>query len=121
MQDKGIFDAPDATVSLTVACSSPAILTASVRNIRPRLAARRRRRRPLQGLVSTTNQVGTVTTTHALFPGQTEPLTFSVPTASGSDTDLYVAQVLNDPAMPKFNQCRTDNDTSDPATAHCSQ
>ena len=121
VQDKGIFDAPDATVSLSVACSSPAQLTASVRNIGLASLPAGVVVGLYKGTVSMTTQVGQVTTTHALFPGQTEALTYTVPLAMGSDTDTYIAQIINDPNMPKFHECRTDNDTSDPAKASCSQ
>ncbi len=39
----------------------------------------------------------------------------------GTDKDTYVAQILNPAAMPTFHECDANNDTSNPATAHCSQ
>ena len=74
-----------------------------------------------KGSVGAANQVGTVTTTHALLPGQTEQLTFSVPTAKGSASDTYIAEILNPASMPTFHECNTNNDTSAPATAACVQ
>ena len=121
VQDKGLFNAPDATVSLTVACSAPAALTASVRNIGLSSLPGGVNVGIYKGTVSVANQIGTVTTTHALLPGQTEPLAFTVPAAMGTDKDTYVAQILIDPTNPTFHECNANNDTSDPATAQCSE
>jgi hypothetical protein len=121
VQDKGLFNAPDAIVSLAVACGNPASLTVSVRNIG--LASLRANVVVgiYKGTVAMANQVGTVQTTHALSPGQTEPLTFVVPAGAGTYQDTYIAQVLNDPKMPTFHDCNTQNDTSDPASGACAK
>jgi hypothetical protein len=121
VQDKGIFNAPDAVVSLSVACGTPAVLQAAVRNIGLASLPANVNVGLYVGSVSAANQVGTVTTTHALLPGQTEQLTFTVATAMGTDTDTYLAQILNPASMPTFHECNTTNDTSAPATASCAQ
>ncbi len=120
VQDKGLFDAPDATVSLTVDCSSPVVGHVQVRNI------------GLSGLPagvdvglftrdgSTDTQVGSGTTTHALFPGQTESINITV-TAGVSSKAAFVAKILIDPNAPKFHECRADNDESPVASASCVQ
>jgi hypothetical protein len=121
VQDKGIFDAPDAVVSLSVACSSPAELDVAVRNIGLSSLPPGVDVALYKGSVAMGTPIGKVTTTHLLFSGQTEQLTFTVPAATGTAQDTYIAQIVNPKNMPKFHECRTDNDTSDPATAHCSQ
>jgi hypothetical protein len=121
VQDKGLFDAPDATVSLTVDCSSPVLAHISVRNIG--LASL-----PAGVDVALFKRVGTIdsqvsqaTTTHALFPGQTEELLASVDPTLGGNKDLYVAKIVIDPVAPKFHECREDNNESAPVSAHCVQ
>jgi hypothetical protein len=118
VQDKGIFDAPDATVSLTVACASPLVAHAAVRNA---------------GLASLPEGVevavfdsaapgvpiAAAATTHLLFPGQTEVLDIPLPGASQSAT--FFAQIVVDPNAPKFHECREDNDQSATAKAGCVQ
>jgi hypothetical protein len=121
VQDKGIFDAPDAVVSLSVVCSAPALLTVSVRNIGLASLPAGVQVNLYKGTTPSGNPIGTVTTTHALFPGQTEPLQFSVPAGVGTASDTYVAQIYNNPNMPLFHECNTMNDTSNPASGSCSQ
>jgi hypothetical protein len=121
VQDKGIFDAPNATVSLEAQCSSPVQLTVSLRNV---------------GLASlpagvdvavnvwsgaTKTQLGKVTSTRALLPGQTEQMSFTVDAAKGNKDSIYSANVLIDPAAPKFQQCRADDDDSGKIRAACTQ
>ena len=118
VQDKGIFNAPDAVVSLSVDCATPPTATVSIRNI------------GASGLpagveadvylLPAKTKVGSVLTTYGLLPGQTQTLTvkLSAP-ATGSGT--YDAQIYNSPTMPKFHECNTNNDTSASVMAHCAQ
>lgn len=118
VQDKGIFDAPDATVTLSVVCSSPVVGDASVRNIG--LASL-----PAGVVVGVFLDdgaagmlVGQGSTTHALFPGQTEQLSIKLdPAAPQSGT--FRARILVDPANPTFHECREDNNESLPVTPSC--
>ena len=119
VQDKGLFDAPDPTVSLVVPCSTPVIGSASLRNI---------------GLASLPAgvkvglfvkkaggdvQVGTGTTTKQLLPGQTEVL--SIPATAGMAvvTDTFYAKILIDPVNPTFHECNANNDRSGDVTPMC--
>jgi hypothetical protein len=109
VQDKGIFDAPDATVSLAAKCTTPVQLEASLRNAG--LAS-------LPAGVEVGFYVGTpgtllgkVKSTRVLFPGQTEVLPFTAPSTATKD-DLFYAKIEIDPLKPTFQQCRTDNDKS---------
>ncbi len=119
MQDKGLFNAPDATVTLAVGCASPEVLTVSVRNIGLASLPAGVNVGVYKGSVATANLLGMVTTTHALLPGQTETIPFTVAASQGTDADSYVAQILIDAAHPTFHECDGNNDTSAVATAAC--
>jgi hypothetical protein len=121
VQDKGLFNAPDAVVALTVDCTAPVLGHASVRNI---------------GLASLPagvtvglfvqsggmlTQVGQGVTTQVLFPGQTQEVDITANAAMSSQTDTFVAQIINPPAMPLFHECNTANDSSAAVTPQCVQ
>ncbi len=116
VQDKGLFDAPDATVSLSVSCGNPIGASVSVRNAG---LASLPAGVQVQVLVQATGTVvGQGTTAHALSPGQTEKLFVSLdPSATLSDT--FIAKIVVDPTNPTFHECRTDNDESAPTGAFC--
>jgi hypothetical protein len=121
VQDKGLFNAPDPSVALVVSCGSPTVLTVSVRNVGLSSLPSGVNVGIYKGSVAAGNQIGTVTTNRSLLPGQTEPLTFSVSSAMGNSSDTYIAQVIISPTNPTFHECTTANNTSNPATASCSQ
>lgn len=116
VQDKGLFDAPDVTVSLAVDCTTQITARVAVRNAGVATLP--------AGVVvglfsedgSSSKQEGTVTTTQALGSGQTEEL--SLPVSTGSETRL-MAKVLVDPKKPLFHQCREDNDQTFWVSAAC--
>lgn len=119
VQDKGIFDAPDATVSLVVDCIVPVRGTATVQN------------RGLKGLpasidvgvyVLTGGQnrlVASLKTSRALLPGQSERLAFEIPIGQATERDVFVARILIDPQNRKFHECREDNNVSSPVSPRC--
>ncbi len=116
VQDKGIFDAPDATVSLAVRCTTPVLLDASLRNA---------------GLASLPagvevgfytvagKRLGSLKSSAVLFPGQTEKLSFSVTPGDATKDDTFYAKIEIDPKKPLFRECRADNDQSANAKASC--
>lgn len=121
VQDHGIFDAPDAVVSIAVECSDPVQVTVSVRNIG--LASL-----PAGvdvGIYKQTSmgdvQVATTATTHSLYPGQTEQIQVTVDKSKAGKGDTFLAKILVDPNNPTFHECRSDNDDSDPVKAMCVQ
>jgi hypothetical protein len=117
VQDKGIFDAPDAVVALAVSCTSPVVAQVSVRNIgQAQLPAGVN-----AGVYVTPGdmQVGMVTTTVPLLPGQTQTLTVTLTAPATMGSTLY-AKVIIDPNNPTFHECRTDNDQSDNVMPSCS-
>ncbi len=118
VQDEGIFDAPDATVSITVVCVSPAVVKVSIRNV------------GLAGLpagveagvylvTSGETLLGSVETTHVLLPGQTEVIPFTVPAGQASSSDTFLGRIIIDPLNKTFNECRDDNNESAKVTAKC--
>ena len=119
VQDKGLFSAPDAVVSLKVLCTEPATMKVTVQNI------------GMNGLPAgvevvifhvasdaTETTLGTVQTTRALAPGQRETLDFTGPDPSDPRA-FYRARILIDEANRTFNECREDNNESELATATC--
>ena len=117
VQDGGIFNAPDAVVSLDVECTSPPTVRVSVRNagLAPLPAGVEAGVYRVEGDVL----LGTVTTTQALLAGQTQVLEFVTPEGMAEGADFFVGRILVDPAMPLFNECRDDNNESEPAQAFC--
>ncbi len=119
VQDKGLFDAPDATVKIDVTCSNPVVVQVTVRNI------------GLSGLPAgvnvgiflvsggTATQIGTVTTTKPLLPGQTETIAFTVPSGAATGSDSFYAEILIDPLNKTFNECRDDNNKSATVKGQC--
>jgi len=121
VQDQGIFDAPDATVALSVACVEPVVGTVSVRNI---------------GLASLPSGVtvgvyakkssgdvlvGQGATTNALFPGQTAVFDLPLDTVVATKDDTFVARILVDPNDVTFHECRDDNNESADVKPACVQ
>jgi hypothetical protein len=116
VQDKGIFNAPDAVVSLTADCVNPVVAHVSIRNIgQAGLPA---------GVVANVYVtpgdilVGTVTTTSPLLPGQTQ--TIDVTLSSPADkTSSFYAAIYIDPKNPTFHECNDTNDKSDTIQPTC--
>ncbi len=114
VQDQGIFNAPDAVVTVNVECSDPVIVHVTVRNI------------GLSGLpagvpvdiYNGSNKIGSVTTTQPLGPGQSETIAFSVPAGSGGQNDTYSAKI-DQGTNKTFNECREDNNDALGAKANC--
>jgi hypothetical protein len=117
VQDKGLFDAPDATVSIAVDCV-PLVVRVSVRNVG--LASL-----PAGVVVgifaelASDTELGKVTTSKPLAPGQTEVIAFPVPSGSAGDSDSYFARIIIDPLNKTFNECRDDNNQSASVTPLC--
>jgi hypothetical protein len=118
VQQAGLFSAPDATVTLSVSCSEPPVLTATVRNLGEAIL-------PagvtvgffLRGTSGDT-MLGMGTTTTALFPGAVQQVTYATP--AGTDPNsAFIARILIDPMHPGFHECRTDNNESALVHAPC--
>jgi hypothetical protein len=119
VQDKGVFNAPDAIVDLAVDCTTPVTAHVAVQNIGEAglpsgvVVGVFQRASPMD------IQLITKSTTLPLLPSQSDPLTFKLP-ATAKATDSFYAKIIIDPTHPTFHECRTDNDTSPTVTATCS-
>ena len=118
VQQSGLFDAPDATITLEVECVTPPVLHGLVRNLGAALL-------PAGVTVAfyaeRTPEVllGMGTTTTPLFPGQVGDVRFTAPAGYDPSTDTFRAAIIVDPAMPTFRECRDDNNSSEPVMARC--
>jgi hypothetical protein len=117
--EKGLFDAPDAEVSLRVDCASPMTLRATVRNIGFALLPK--------GITvgfyveegSKARKLAELTTSSALFPGQAIELPYAVTPADGvHEKNVFVAQIEPDPNA-RYKECREANNISLPAKQRC--
>jgi hypothetical protein len=118
VQDQGIFDAPDAIVTLEVMCTMPELtMVASVRNVGEAI---------LPGGVdigfyqrgTPDTILGTGTTGSPIFPGQVAQVRLSAP-AGLPLTGSYFARIEIDPTMRTFRECREDNNDSPDVTPRC--
>jgi len=118
VQDKGVFDAPDAVVLLSADCVSPVTMEVSVRNIG--LAGL-----PAGILVeivkvgSPETVLGQVTTTVPLLPGQTSIIPFVATAGQATTSDTFYARIVLDALNPTFHECREDNNQSAEVTPSC--
>jgi hypothetical protein len=118
VQDRGLFNAPDATVTLKVDCTSPVVLHAYLRN---------------QGLAilpagvqvalylmegSQEKLLHTATSSSALFPGQVEEMTYVLKESDppAGQEDYFRARALQGSA---FKECRENNNETPPRRANC--
>ena len=118
VQDEGIFDAPDATVSLRARCVSPVELTASVRNLGRAVLAAGVEVGFFTREGATETQIASAATGGPIFPGRVEELTVTAP-AGVANTSTFFARILIDPATVTFRECRDDNNESDEVVPRC--
>jgi hypothetical protein len=120
VQDRGLFDAPDAAVTLTVTCASPPELLAYVRNLGAALLPAGVEVGFFVVEGGTERLLQTVATAGPLFPGQVATLAYTTEAAEGfTATTLFLARILVDPANPRFHECREDNNASAAVQATC--
>lgn len=117
-QDKGQFNAPDATVALLVACDGEAQVSVQNAGLSS-LPAGVRVGVYRQDAAAADPPLATTETTHTLYAGQTEALTVELGAAVKGVG--FVARVLIDADAPAFRECREDNNASAVATATCIQ
>ena len=121
VQDKGIYDAPDPTVSIKVDCSLPVKLHAYVRNNGLALLPAKVQVGFYYLKQGTTHTLlGTSQTTTALYPGQVQILTHTTKPSDGVNVnDIFYARIMVDPKKPTFKECRPGNNQSPTAKAQC--
>jgi len=120
VQDKGLFDAPDAIVSVRVPCSTPVTVEASVRNMGQAIL-------PAGVTVGfyvkksgVETELGTATTDAPLFPGQVKVLSYQSKAGDAvTHKDVFLAKILVDPQNLLFHECRDDNNVSAEVKPDC--
>ncbi len=119
VQQSGLFNAADATVSLAVTCALPPTLVATVRNLGEAVLPAGVRvdffSRSADGGEA---RLGSATTTATLFPGAAQDLRVTTPMGTNPE-GTYSARIITDPMRPTFRECRDDNNDSGPARAPC--
>jgi hypothetical protein len=118
VQNEGIFNAPDAQVSLRVECTAPLGLVATVRNQGPaplpagvEVGFFRR-----EGGVDTL--IGTGTTTGPTLPGRGNEVRLEAPADVPAGVS-FVARIQTDADAPLFRECDLDNNESEEAIPRC--
>ncbi|MEM9194765.1 MAG: FG-GAP-like repeat-containing protein [Myxococcota bacterium] len=121
IQGEGIFDAPDATVTLEVTCNTPARLRIGVRNLGAAVlpAGVDAAAYVLEG--GAERELGRGTTTGPLFPGQVEIIELTAPSDVTAAGNTFRARIIVDPMMPTFQECRPDNNQSEDVMPRCLQ
>jgi len=117
VQDKAVHNAPDAIVSLEASCSEIVELSVRVRNaglaVLPAGVSVRLFRSEDDFIV------GEYVTQGALFPGQTEKGVVVTDPEEADMEDFFYAEIIVDPAVPLFKECRTENNRSRDVQAVC--
>ncbi len=120
VQDKGLFDAPDATVSLAVPCVTPVTLQASVRNLGLALLPAGVEVGFFVRKAGVESLLAQAKTDAPLFPGQVKVLEYVAQAADAVTLkDAFFARILVDPQNLTFHECREDNNTSPDVLANC--
>src|SRR5690606_27098285 len=112
VQGSGIFDAPDATVTLTASCTTPVELVASVRNLgQASLPPGVRVRFLASDEDGDLAPIGEVRTPERLGAGQVAELALTAPIEVRPDR-AFKAEILVDRTGRAFRACRDDNNDS---------
>ena len=127
VQDKGIFDAPDAAIALRVDCENgiegttgSMTLRATLRNLGLALLPDGVKIGFYVVETGGDRLLGEQTTTSMLFPGQAVELTYGTKAADTvTSKSSFVAKIIIDPTNPTFHECRDDNNTSELAKNPC--
>ncbi|HUB08324.1 MAG TPA: VCBS repeat-containing protein [Myxococcales bacterium] len=119
VQEKGLFNAPDATLELQIICATPASFAVQVRNVgAASLPAGVRVAVFSEQSDGGAAQVAQGATTRALLPGQFESLTLTATDPTLQADGTFYAAIENNP--PIFHACRTDDETTAPVAGNCS-
>jgi hypothetical protein len=120
VQDKGLFNAPDATVVVQPRCLASVTIDVFVRNLGSAILPADVKVGLYVRKSGTETLLATLATTSSLFPGQAEKLTWTAKPADAVTLhDTYFARI--DPkSNPKYHECREGNNTSPDVTPTCS-
>lgn len=117
VQDEGLFDAPDATLSLRALCTTPVRLVAAVRNLGRAVLPAGVEVSFFERAGGIDTLLGTAITAAPIFPGQAREVELAAPGVAVTAT--FVARVETDPATATFRECREDNNESNESTPRC--
>ena len=112
--EAGIFDAPDAVLTLEVECA-PAAVVANVRNVGAAIL-------PAGVVVEIVHRsggdavLGTLTTTSSLFPGQVQQLRLPIDV---DPMDTFGGRIVIDPDARTFRECDETNNDAEDVTTTC--
>ena len=118
VQNEGIFNAPDALVSLRAECTDPTLLVATVRNQGPAplpagvVVSFYRREGGVDTLISE------AATTAPTLPGRASEVRLEAPGDVPAGVS-FVARIETDPDAPLFQECDTGNNESEEAIPRC--
>jgi hypothetical protein len=120
VQGEGIFDAPDATVSLRVSCEEPMRLHAALRNLGLALLPAGVEVGLFVREPEGDRELARLTTDRPLYPGQVAAMDYVPRPDDEVDRSMaFIAKVLVDEATRHFNECRVDNNESSLVEAPC--
>jgi hypothetical protein len=112
------FAAANLVVSVAPTCPGPTGVTVTVRNIGEAAAPAGVVVTVYAGEPKTGTKLGTVSTTRALYPAESEPLDLPVPSAM--PPKAYAVVDEGGAAHPEWIECRADDNTSASADMTCS-
>lgn len=110
------FAAPNLVVSVTPVCPGPTGFTISVRNVGQAAVPAGVVVGVYSGTAPAGVKIGSVTTTHPLYPAETEPLEFTTASPPGA---VYAVADDGAPPHPQWTECRTDDNTGVAASVSC--
>jgi hypothetical protein len=120
VQDEGLWNAPDAAVSLSVSCDASIELHAFVRNLGAALLPAGVEVGFYVAGDAGLELIAATATDTSLLPGQVAEVVHPMGPGDGAAADdEFVARLHLDPAAPLFHECRADNNESAPARALC--
>lgn len=120
-QGKGVYNAPDLRVDLTVStaeCPSSIALIARVTNAGALGVPKGAKVSFYAGADASGALIAEKTTTRALLPGESEVLSVSYPTTGTPSTSFFVS-VAGTPATGVLNECLEDNNTGKAGGIRC--
>jgi len=118
VQDKGIFDAPDAVTSIRVECTNPPRAKVSIKNKGLKALPAGVQAEVFAQTQAAPSLLGTVVTSQVLLPGQTQVISLDLPNRSLEDR--FFSRIRTDAQSALYQQCRADNDTSAIVAPECS-
>ena len=119
IQGAGIFDAPDATLTLAADCTVPAELHAAVRNLGQAVLPAGVQVAFYSVVDGVETELGRGVTLTPAFPGQVSRVDFSADPSVNPTTAVFRARIINEAGMETFQECNPDNNESALVRAVC--